>query len=434
MSEIKEKTVPNIPKSNPSDQTIHMVAGLDIGNGYVKGLVSTNGNAPTSIDFMSGVSLQTYHHDIKTRLSDAEELLNDLFNNMDAVFDSPTIDNTTPRLFGRRGANSTSVMEEFDVSGLQSKANQDLSSVLILGCLAGKALQEYYKKHRELPTNTLQAHCAELAVALPISEYKEYRKTYATKFVNVSHMVSIRNFETTIRVEVLIDDVQVLAEGASAQYAIVDKGPQFMEGMLADLRAHGETLPGITGNDILGAKSTLGIDIGEGTVNFPVFQNGKFNPDASRSYGRGYGSVLESALQRLRESKKNIPYASRKQLSDALLTPVTSLNRVRMESTHNIVQEEVKGFALQIGDQFRQIMAQVGSFVEVIYVYGGGANDVKNQLYPILIKQSKQLGGADMAFPILYLDSKYSRYLNREGLFSIAKKLAEAKAAGQAIN
>lgn len=47
--------------------TMHMIAGLDIGNGYVKGSTSVNGSEKTTIDFMSGVAVQTHSHDIKTK-------------------------------------------------------------------------------------------------------------------------------------------------------------------------------------------------------------------------------------------------------------------------------------------------------------------------------------------------------------------------------
>ena len=40
--------------------SINVIAGLDIGNGYVKGSASSgNGDKPTSIDFISGVAYET---------------------------------------------------------------------------------------------------------------------------------------------------------------------------------------------------------------------------------------------------------------------------------------------------------------------------------------------------------------------------------------
>lgn len=50
---------------------------------------------------------------------------------------------------------------------------------------------------------------------------------------------------------------------------------------------------------------------------------------------------------------------------------------------------------------------------------------VKDQFYDHLLAAVKSLGGEDVMFPVLYLDSRYSRFLNREGLFIIAKNLAD---------
>ena len=69
-------------------------------------------------------------------------------------------------------------------------------------------------------------------------------------------------------------------------------------------------------------------------------------------------------------------------------------------------------------------MSRAGSFIEVLYIYGGGATPVKDQLYERLLGTVKALGGADVMFPVLYLDSRYSRFLNRQGLFVIANSMS----------
>lgn len=404
------------------NQVIMMDAGLDIGNGYVKGAISVNGEKETGIDFLSGVAIQTSSHDIKTRANEAQAVVDDIFNQMEASFDSAAVENNAHRLFGRRGVSSGKSMEEFDVSSTISKASQDLSGILILGCLAGKALQYVFHKSGSLPTEMVQVE-AKIALALPITEYKLYRKMYADKFKAATHVVSIYNFEFPVRVEIKVVNVQVVAEGASAQYAIVARGPQLMDAMLRDLRAHGEALPGITAQDILAANNTVGIDIGEGTVNFPVFQDGRFNPDASMTFAKGYGTVLEQARERLQA--RNMPFNSRKALADFLLKKPNALNQNRYDRIAQVVQEEIQGFCMEVTQEFRKVISRVGSYTEVVYVYGGGASPVKETLYPGLINVAKNLGGDDVAYPILYLNSEYSRYLNREGLFIIIEKVAQ---------
>lgn len=405
-----------------------MVAGLDIGNGYVKGTVSVNNGTPSMIDFLSGVAIETNSSGIKTKQADMASEIGNIFNTMEASFDTPAIMSKTSRLFGQRAIHSGKAMEEFDVASTISKAQQDLSYILILGGLAGKALQVYFEAHQTIPSETLMVD-ARIAVALPITEYKAYRKIYVDKIRNIRHMVSIQNFDQPVRIEILVTDVQVLAEGASAQFAIVQHGEPLVSAMLQELRAHGEKLEGVTAADVIGASNTIGVDIGEGTVNFPVFQDGKFNPDVSITFNKGYGTVLEQARERLQ--MLGMPFPSRKALADFLMAPQSALTAPRRNKAEQVVDEEIEGFVQELGVQFLKVMSRVGSYTEVIYVYGGGAVKVKNQLYPALLHMAKQFGGDDVIYPILYLDSEYSRLLNQEGLFIIAKNIADQASAQQ---
>lgn len=409
--------------------SMKMIAGLDIGNGYVKGTVQANGNNPLTVDFLSGVAIETSSSGIKAKGADVAEEIQNIYNVMEASFDTPAVKSRTMRLFGQRAARSGKAMEEFDVASSTSKAMQDLSAMLVLGSLAGAALQSYYADTKTLPTDILKVD-ARIAIALPITEYKTYRKMYIDKFRGIKHMVSVHNFEEIVRIEIMISDVQVLAEGASAQFAIVQYGEDLMKVMMDDLKAHGENLKGITAQDILAASNTIGIDIGEGTVNFPVFQDGRFNVDASITFPKGYGTILEQARERLQ--MEGIPFASRKQLADFLLSPANALTMGRKNKVEQIVNEETEGFVQELGIQFRKVLARVGSYTEVVYVYGGGANAVKEQLYPFLIDTVRQYGGGEITYPILYLGSSYSRHLNKEGLFIIAQEVAQAANAANA--
>lgn len=404
---------------------IQMIAGLDIGNGYVKGSTEIVGGDRTGIDFLSGVAFQTSSYNIPVPETEAGGTIGDIFNEMEASFDSPAINDSTRRLFGMRAISSGKSMSEFDVSSTQSKAQQDLSGILILGSIAGRALQEYWNRHHQLPEELVKVNVDCLALALPITEYKQYRKIYASRFKDASHLVSIHNFEKPVRIEITVANVQVLAEGASAQYALSysPNAPQLMDAMLNDLKKHGYTFEGITSADILGAKNTVGIDIGEGTVNFPVFQDGHFNPDSSGTFAKGYGTVLEQARERL--VAENMPFGSRKALAEFMQQTPSPLQQARYNKVKRVVDEEILGFVTEVLNEFHKVMSRAGSFVEVLYVYGGGATPVKEQFYDNLLNCVKSLGGEEVMFPVLYLDSRYSRFLNREGLFIIAKNLAD---------
>lgn len=400
-----------------------IIAGLDIGNGYVKANMRT-GDRVVGVHFPSSVAYVTNPHNIATESDALKGVIDDIYNQMDVSFDSQVVKDTGRRLFGNRGVASGMSLEEFDVYSHVSKAHQDLSGILILGTLAGKALQDYFAEHNSLPANVLDV-TARIALALPIREFKRYRVTYAKSFTASDHMVLFHNFEQPVRVRIKFENVQVFAEGASAQYAITDKGAPFMDAMLADVRRMGEPLPGITAQDVLAARNTVGIDIGEGTVNFPVFLNGQFNADSSGTFDSGYGTVLNTALDRLQD--EGFAFKSRKDLSGFLQTPPTALNRPRYEKVARIVNEELQSFANEVSMQFVKIMSRVGSFAEVVYVYGGGANPMREVLYPMLLETSKNFGGGDASYPILYLDSRYSQHLNREGLYIVADRFARSE-------
>lgn len=411
--------------SNSANEML-IVAGMDIGNGYVKGRIGMYGKQATPVDIPAGVSVTTQYdnHDVKAA-GVADEVAS-IFDRMDVKFDTPIIKESRRCYFGQRAINFGKNMSEFDISGHETKAHQELSPMLILGCIAGKALQEYYETYKALPTDILNV-TAVAAMALPITEYKDYRREYEDEFKNTEHFVSIYNFEQpdVVRVRIRFAQCVVFAEGAAAQYAIAPLGEKFMERMLYDTRSMGIPLEGITAADILNAQNTVGIDIGEGTVNFPVFTNGKFNPDASRSFNKGYGSVLSEALDHM---NGKYPFDSRKALADYLTTTPSNIKRAMYNNVSRIVNDAIEPFVNDITAEFSKILRVTGAYTEVIYIYGGGAAPVRDALYPKLVEVSKKFsgGGDDAAYPIIYMDSRFSRLLNREGLGIIAEKTAES--------
>lgn len=407
---------------------INMISGLDIGNGYVKGKIQSASNTLCDIDIPSDVAYITSTNDLKTPVGEAQAVIDDIFNRLDASFESPLVRDNNRRLFGTRGLHSGKSIEEFDVYASLSKAKQPLEAILGLGCLAGAALVDYWNANKNLPDTVLKVEMTVATFALPIQEYLKYQEQFADGFKSATHIVHIHNFEVPVTVEIKFKSVYVVAEGTSAYYAIVAAGESLMEQMLADARAKGSDLEGITAKDVLAATNIVGIDIGEGTVNFPVLQRDKdgkphFNPEASFTFTQGYGSVLNRALDRVKD--KGYPFKSRKDLQDFLNNP-SPLNRARYQVVQAIVDEEIVAFAKEITLNFSKAIDRVGAYVEVVYVYGGGATPVQHCLQDMLIAKLKDLGNGTVLCPILYLDSRYSRFLNREGLFVVANRIAAA--------
>lgn len=405
-----------------------LVGGIDVGNGRVKGVIK--GSLPGSkADKISEIDIDSSVKSISRPFpktpranEDAVEMIEgDFFNALDASFTSPLVRDEHRKVFGQAGLDSTgSRLIEFVLGGEQPKANQELSKVLVLGTFAAKALIDWVKVYKALPTREISANVY-AGLALPINEYVAEHNAYATRFTSQTHLVTIKNFVTPVRIRLDFKKVMVMPEGASAQFAINDKGLSLFELLLADLRAHGVPLEGVEPHHLYEAKRTIGVDIGEGTVNFAVFSpdaatgRGAFNDASSSTLGVGYGTVLENARATM-EGQTDFSYGSRKALSQILQEGPSPLSRIRYEEAKAYVDDEVSDFVDQVVDKLQQVLSDAG-MTEVIYVYGGGSGPVKDSLYPLLLERIKSI-------PVCYLDSSYSRHLNREGLYLAAQHAA----------
>jgi plasmid segregation protein ParM len=425
-----------------AEKTIQLTGGIDVGNGYVKGVIRGEVHGEEvfdTIDLPSAVvSTSRSTPKVPEADTDAFKIVveEDFYNRVAASFTTPLIGHSDLRTFGRAALSTPgSKFTQFEVVGSRSKADQELSSVLVLGVFAAKALRDYIREHGELPDRELRA-TVRAGLALPIAEYVQRRSAYAAQFVGLLgpadptvHLVTVKNFSTPVTVRLQFEDVQVLPEGASAQFAITDKGAPLAQALLDDLRAsdpeEAARLQGVTAELLVGVRNTVGVDVGEGTVNFPVFTDGAFNSEAASTLDQGYGTALTNALDRMSTSgDKDLRFKNRKALADFLQQEPSVFLQGRFDRAKSYVDEEAEYLAEEIGARFEDVLAEVGGTTEVVYAYGGGSGPVKEILRPVL---QKAAGG----IPVLYLDAAYSRHLNREGLYLAAKAVEVQKPEGK---
>lgn len=425
-----------------AEKTIQLTGGIDVGNGYVKGVIRGEVHGKEvfdTIDLPSAVvSTSRSTPKVPEADSDAFKIVveDDFYNRVAASFTTPLIGHSDLRTFGRAALSTPgSKFTQFEVVGSRSKADQELSSVLVLGVFVAKALRDYVREHGALPDRELRAS-VRTGLALPIAEYVQRRSAYAAQFVGLLgaadptvHLVTVKNFSTPVTVRLQFEDVQVLPEGASAQFAITDKGAPLAQALLDDLRAsdpeEAARLQGVTAELLVGVRNTVGVDVGEGTVNFPVFTDGAFNSEAASTLDQGYGTALTNALDRMSTSgDKDLRFKNRKALADFLQQEPSVFLQGRFDRAKGYVDEEAEYLAEEIGARFEDVLAEVGGTTEVVYVYGGGSGPIKEILRPVL---QKAAGG----IPVLYLDAAYSRHLNREGLYLAAKAVEVQKPEGK---
>ena len=428
--------------------TIHLTGGVDVGNGYVKGVISNDalleagdpqGTAVDMIDMPSAV-VSTSRPTPKVPIADSlavetvaagDSGADDFYNALDCSITSGLVSASDRRIFGRaalsvRGSKFT----EFEVLGKHSKADQELSKVLVLGVFAAKALRDYVRQHAALPDHELVVE-VRAGLALPINEFVTRRHAYAADFTAGVHLVTVKNFTTPVSIRLRFADIRVLPEGASAQFAITEKGEPLAKALLKDLKRAGASGPaasvdlsGIEAAHLVAARNTIGVDVGEGTVNFPVFTDGRFNAEASATLDEGYGTALMNAMDRL--SDTGLAFTSRKQLADFLAHPPSVLQRNRHNTASTTADDEAGYLVEQIVSRFTDVLSQAGAMTEVVYVYGGGSGPIKHRLHTALLEATGH------QIPVLYLDAAYSRHFNREGLYIAASHLRDAAgSAGQ---
>lgn len=402
--------------------------GLDIGNGYVKGLLKNpdHDKKAQAVDLMSdAVSFRPSDKIVKiTDPAAIEREMGDIYDMAELSFDSPLItgEEGFHYFVGKRAERSGLTLMEFNLKeARRAKSEDKLSAILTLSVLACKTLKEYYEKNGRLPEREEILNVdVNMAMSVPIGEYRSKRDVLVRKYENRPHLVVIHNFQYAVRVEIHVKKVVPAAEGASAQFAIARKGEKFIAALVADMEKHGVKLrEGITVSDISKAGGVVGVDIGEGTVNFPVYQDLRFNADISDTFNQGYGTVLDKAAKTLTDMGR--PFKnSRKVLMGWLLDAKDRpMKKPQYDEAMRVVNDEIVSFTDEVKKQFMSILEVNGSYTEVVYIYGGGATPMQWCLYDKLIDALNSSLG-EGSFVALYLDSSYSRYLNRDGLYLLA--------------
>lgn len=406
-----------------------ITAGLDIGNGYVKGMVQTGNEKPVAVDMPSTVSYVSASEPALP-MEPTDQLMGRIGNILDLDISSRSIPamDAGRILVGTRAIRSGGSQMEFNIDDHVVKSEDTLSVQLVLAAITGAWLQQVWQKDHKLPTDMSTLEVT-LATALPIEDYLDWKDRYAARLMKNEHTVSVRNFETDILVRIKFVHMDVMAEGASAQFAIGDLARRtdgkFLDEALKIARNSGMKIDdAYTGKALMAAENTIGIDIGEGTVNFPVFTDGQVSIDASSSINKGYGTVLSAVVSELRNT--SIAYESRKDLADFMLKDPAHLlptQRRIQEKTQKYLDDQVRIFVKDLMKEYKSIFRRVGRRTDVIYVYGGGAGPVREALYPQLVDVSRI--DEDTYIPVIWLDPMYSRNLNRNGLFAMAQARRE---------
>lgn len=398
----------------------------DLGNGSIKGTFLSSKSEdsliiPSTIARKKPNSSQNPIKLSEISTKEKNDYVKNIFNILDVSVQSQAIEQEGRFLIGKAAIDSNLRNTEFDVNDGSGKSETDLSVILTLSVIAGKALQDNYLENEEL-SQQINVD-VNMVTALPVQEgtTQNTNDKYSEKYLNNDHIVTIKNFDKLITVNIHFNRVVVALEGETAQYFIKSNDSNITARIEKELnKSYPELINRISTEEIINLKNTIGIDIGEGTTDFVVFKNNDINIPNSSSLSKGYGNVLENAIETLHNQKFSVD--NRVQIKELLETEINGLNRSRIEKVKEVVSDQIDELTQDITYKFSKILSNVHGNIEIIYVYGGGSTPLKDILKDELSNKVKEFtSGIDI--PIIFIDEKYSQVLNEKGLTLILKTL-----------
>lgn len=358
--------------------------------------------------------------------SEKAKYIKNLLNELEVSIVSNAVYEDRRMLVGNSTRKLSNRIKGFDVNDLSGKAGEDLHLILTLSSIAGYAVIRHFQKTKELPTElNLNIN---MSVALPISDGKDEDKiqTLHDRYKNGVHTVVIHNFLEIIRVNIKFEEVIVSLEGEAAQYALASAPKELEDALKEELDKNYPALAEeFTAEDIIFAENTIGIDIGEGTVDIPVFTEGELNIKASDSMKDGYGTVLEEAINYLQHNR-NIRVGSRSQLQDIILNGNEKKIRFYNEAVE-AVEDQLEDFSERVIETVSKALRDSSSMTQFIFVYGGGSVATEASLRLPLMRKTQHFTGQS-GIPVLFVPEKYAQILNLLGLKIILDTVLEAKA------
>lgn len=279
----------------------------DLGNSTIKGIINnTSEKIPSVIAELrtqDAYAPKTFNDD-----SEQDEYFNNLLNHLDVSIASSAISHNNRMLVGQAALDSHLPITGFDVNDYSGKSETDRAIILTLSTIAANRVTSAYHNNE----NVLEPLKVDvnMTTALPISEgeRKGVIEQYQQRYLSSDHVVTFHNFKNPITVQIHFNVVMTALEGQTAQYAIREAPSGLVQNIVSDFNTHYPNLvsQGMDPSNLHQFSNILGIDIGDGTTDLIVFQNGQTNYHASTSLDQGYGNALEEAIVELQNQRFNI--------------------------------------------------------------------------------------------------------------------------------
>lgn len=386
----------------------------DGGNGYMKDRLNGQTTIFPSVlaRFLPGMQ----NNIIKASdTKEVQNLLNNYLDDMDITVQSNGINSNGRYLVGKAGINSGAPLMTFNVSSVEGKSTSDISIISALSLVAYNAVKVYYEQYNNLPEN-LKVEVAKMATDLPIDETKNrsIRESYITRFTGNQHIVVINNFDNPITVNVTFKKAFLEAEGVVGERGLIMSPTN--AGMLRDDDVfqpliEDYQLDSFDGQDLMEAGNTIGVDIGDGTVDFSAMNGLASLPNMNDSLNTGIGNIAEEAISALHQAYPAIRRLNRQKFMEI----ANRGNDEESRTYHSFLDQQMIVLNQQIISKISTLYSRLDQQVGMIIISGGGAVALKPTLSASLKETMKQLDSFNKT-KIFWVGPKYAQTLNLDGL------------------
>ena len=397
-------------KSN--DTSIHLISAHDGGNGYMKDAI--NGTRTVFPSVLAAVTPGTEGLQIDENNQDSVKgIIDHYLDNMDVTIQSKGVKNNDRYLVGKNASESGEPLITFNVSSVEGKSSSDISIICLLSLISYHALHDYYKKNNKLPQH-LDVTVDKMITALPIDEFdsQEIRQIFSERFSKYSHAVIINNFFHPITVNIDFKKVKIFPEGAIAIFGLIgDINGYYRNDDLFKEFKQQNNLKDFNGNSITQYGNILGIDIGDGTVDFSVTDGMAPKPKFNSSILMGVGNVAERAVKALHKQYPVIGYVNRQRFMEI----ANRDNSKKSQVFRSFLNNQMKTLEQLISQRVRTIYSQLDGEINMVVISGGGAAALKDHYQQTLIQELEEISlfGAP---PVLWVGKEYTQTLNLDGL------------------
>lgn len=343
--------------------------GADVGNSSTKSIIrlmdeNTKPKAMKQKTLVSpNVTIPSVTED------DLETSVSNLTNNMIAHINSKALKRPGTFAIGEKATSVGRVKRNMNIT-VGDKHKNDIPVVMVLGLVASKAVQDYYKWNKELPKDINVS--VEYSTALPAREYDpSVAQKFENRFLDETHVVDIYVNATPVTVRINFDKVKVTQEGVPAVYALIEGG----EKLLAEYHnAYGQ---GIGNKDFKNRKLLL-VDIGDGTTEFIYVVKGKPVNDLCEGKRYGVGHAADVAKKLFDEDVKVDISMTRQQFMQVVFDKDHHFHDKANGALEDAKVEQSEMILEQITDMFLNTLS---GNVDDVVVFGGGSAAFKDDMY-----------------------------------------------------